>query len=83
MASCCFASIVTFGTDRQLMYFMSTILLKENINGFRVPKLQLAYICDTTHTSHNKLVKLCCEFKQVEIVKHGLHSSCFLRIWLT
>ena len=32
---------------------MSTRLLYIYINGFRVTKFQLAYISDTTHTSHD------------------------------
>ena len=40
---------VSFGTDFQLMYFMSTISLKYKINGFRLPKFQLYYICGSTH----------------------------------
>ena len=43
------------------MYSMPTILLKGEINGVRIPKFQLAYICDTTHHSHKSLVKLCRE----------------------
>ena len=43
------------------MYFMPTILLKDKTDGFRVPPFQIAYICDTTHTSHKNLVKLCRE----------------------
>ena len=52
---------VSFGTDRQSMYFMSTIFLKDNINGVRVPQFQLAYIRDTTQTSHKNVVRLCGE----------------------
>ena len=52
---------VPFGKYFQLMYFMPTIFLKDNINGVRVPQFQLAYICNTTHPSHKKLVKLCRE----------------------
>ena len=43
------------------MNFMSTVLLNGNIYVFRVPQLQLAYICDTTDPLHKKLVKLCRE----------------------
>ena len=32
--------------------FMSTRLLKDNTNGFRVPKFKLAYIHKKTHPSH-------------------------------
>ena len=40
---------------------MSTGSLKDNIDGFRVPKFKLSYIRDTTHTSHKNLVKFCHE----------------------
>ena len=40
---------------------MSTGSLKDNIDGFRVPKFKLSYICDTTHPSHKNLVKFCPE----------------------
>ena len=43
------------------MYFMSTILLKDNINWVRVPQFQINYIRDTTHRSHKNTVELCCE----------------------
>ena len=49
---------VSFGTDFQGMYFMSTRLLKDNINGVRVPQFQLAYIHNTTNPSHKSLVVL-------------------------
>ena len=39
------------------MYFMSTIFLKENTDGFCVPQFQIYYIRDTTHPSHKNLVK--------------------------
>ena len=38
---------------------MSTIFLRYKIDGVRVPQFQLAYINDTTHPSHKKLVELC------------------------
>ena len=38
--------------DRQSMYFMSTVFLKDNIYGVRVPQFQLAFIHDTTYHSH-------------------------------
>ena len=41
------------------MYFMSTILLKDKINGVRIPRFQLAYIHSKTHPLHKTLVKLC------------------------
>ena len=40
---------------------MPTILLKDKIDGVRAQQFQLAYICDKTHPSHKKLVKLRCE----------------------
>ena len=33
---------VSLGTDRQSMYFMSTRLLKDKIDGVRVPQFQLS-----------------------------------------
>ena len=35
---------VSFGTDNQSMYFISTIFLKDKINGVLVPQFQLVYI---------------------------------------
>ena len=52
---------VSFGTDHNSMYFMSTIFLKYNIYIVCNPQFQLAYIRNTTHPSHKKLVELCCE----------------------
>ena len=43
------------------MYFMSTRLLKDKIDGVRVTQFQLAYIRNTTHPSHKNVVKLCRE----------------------
>ena len=43
------------------MCFMLTRLLKDKIYGIIFPKFQLAYIRNTTHPSHKKLVKLCRE----------------------
>ena len=43
---------LSFRTDRQSMYFMSTILLKYNINRVIIPQFQLAYICYPTHPSN-------------------------------
>ena len=63
---------MSFGTDRQSMYFMSTIFLKDNINGVRVPKFQLDYIRDTTHPSHKYLVKFCRELHYMWWVKQYL-----------
>ena len=53
-------NVLSFGTDCQSMYFMSTRLLKYNIYGVRVPPFQLGYIFDTTHTLHKKIVKFFC-----------------------
>ena len=52
---------VSFGTDHQSIYFMSTRFLRYKINVDRVPNFQLVYIRDTSHTSHKYLVKLCCK----------------------
>ena len=50
---------VSFRTNLQSMYFMSTIILKDNINGFRITNFQLACIRNTPHPSHKNLVTLC------------------------
>ena len=52
---------VFFRIDYQSMYFLTTRLLKDNINGVHVPQFQLAYIHDTTHFSYTNLVNLCSE----------------------
>ena len=52
---------VSLETYRQSIYFMSTIFLKEKIDGVRVLKFQLVCICNTTHPSQKHLVELCCE----------------------
>ena len=52
---------VSFGTDYKSMYFMSTRLLKDNIDGVCVPQFQLDYIHNSTHPSHKYMVKLCRE----------------------
>ena len=52
---------VSFGTNFQSMYFMSTRILKDNIDWVRVPQFQLDFVHNTTHTSHKVLVKLCYE----------------------
>ena len=49
---------VSFGRDIQSMYFMSTKLLKYNINGVRFPQFQIAYINDTTRRLHKNLIKM-------------------------
>ena len=43
---------VLFDTYHQSRYYMSTIFLKDKINGFCVPQFQLACIRDTTYSSH-------------------------------
>ena len=50
---------MSYGIDPQSMFYMSTILLKYNIDQVRVPKFQLYYIRDTTHPSHKKLFNFC------------------------
>ena len=50
----------SFGADCQSIYFMSNIFLKYKINRVCVPQFQLAYICNTTNSSHKHAVKLCC-----------------------
>ena len=40
---------VSFGIDIQKMFYLSTRLLKYNIDGVHVPQFQLAYISDTIH----------------------------------
>ena len=50
---------VSFKAYCQSIFYMSTILLKDNIYGERVPYFQLAYICNTNNTLHINLVKLC------------------------
>ena len=49
------------GTYLNSIYFMSTIFLKDDINGVRIPQFQLDYIFDTINPSHKSLVKLCRE----------------------
>ena len=61
-----------FGKDRQSMYYMSSIFLKDNINGVYVPQFQIAYIHDTTHPSHKNVVKLCREVHYMWWVNQGL-----------
>ena len=43
---------MSIGTDCQPMYFMSTIFLKDIIDGVHVPQFQFSYIRNKTHTSH-------------------------------
>ena len=56
---------VSFGTDCQSMYFMSTRVLKDKINGFHIIQFQLAYIIDKVHPSHKISVKLCYELHHI------------------
>ena len=53
---------VSFGTDFQSMYFMSTIFLKDKIHGVRVTKFQLAYIRKSTHLSYKKWLNCVVEY---------------------
>ena len=57
--------IVSLGTDRQSMYFMSTIFLKDNINSVCVIKFQLSYICNTNNSPHKTFVKFCHEIHYI------------------
>ena len=63
---------MALGSDRQSMYFMSTRFLNDNTNGVRVPHFQLVYICNKTHHSHKKLVKLCLEVNYMWWVNQDL-----------
>ena len=56
---------VSFRTDCQSMYFMSTRFLKNKINGLRVPQFQLANIFYTTNPSHKIFIKFCREVNSV------------------
>ena len=70
-------------------FFMSTRFLKDNINGVSIPQFQLAYIRDTIHTSHKKLVKLCCdhlnggEISPGELCCGGLWDQIIMDIFVT
>ena len=57
---------VSFGTDLQSIYFMSTRFLKDKIGGVCVPQFQLSYIRNTTHPLHKNMVKFF----------HGMHYIC-------
>ena len=41
--------LVLFGTDRRSTYFISTKILKGNIDVVRVPQFKLALFCDTSY----------------------------------
>ena len=50
---------MSFGTDPQSICCILNILFKKNMDGSCVPPFQLDYICNTTHSLHKYLVKLC------------------------
>ena len=52
---------MSFGTDYQSIFLMSTRLLEDNIYGVRFPQFQNVHIHDTKRPSHKKLVKFCCD----------------------
>ena len=52
---------LSFLTYLQSVFYLLTILLKDNIDGVHVPPFKLAYICSTTNTLHNNLVTSCCD----------------------
>ena len=52
---------LSFRTDRQSVYFISTRLFKDKIDGVRVKKFQLAYVCNRNHPSHKNVVIFCRE----------------------
>ena len=68
---------VSLGADIQSIYFMSTRLLKDKIDGVRVTKFQLAYTSNTTNPPHKKLVKLCHEVHHIWLGNQDLE----LREW--
>ena len=51
----------SFGTYYQSIYFMSTVLLKDNINGVCVPQFKFSYIRNKAHILPINLFKLCCD----------------------
>ena len=51
---------------------MSTVFLKDKINGALIPQLQRAYSRDTTHPQHKNLVKYCCEVCYIWLVNQYL-----------
>ena len=53
-------SFVSFLQDTQSMFHMSKIFLKDNIDGVRVSKFQIAYIFETTNSLHKDFVKFFC-----------------------
>ena len=69
---------VSFVTDRQSMYFMSTIFLTDNINGVRVPQFQIAYISKTTNPQHKDLVKLCREVHYMWLRNQYMKLQCWI-----
>ena len=54
------------------MYFISIVSLKGKNNEVHVLQFQLAYICDTTHSSHKNLVELCSEVHYMWWGSHDL-----------
>ena len=50
---------VSFRKYIQSTYFMSTRLLKNDIDEVRLPQFQLGFICNTTHPLHKTLFMLC------------------------
>ena len=51
---------------------MSSIFLKDKIDGVRVPKFQLTNIIESTHTSHDN----CLGFVVAFIIFGGVTKSC-------
>ena len=56
---------LSFDTDCPSMYFMSTIFLKEKVNGVCVTQFQFAHIRDTTHPPNKTWAKLCRELNNM------------------
>ena len=53
---------LSFGTDLQSTYFMSKILLRDDIDGFCVPQFQVAYIRNTKNNLHKNLVSFAVKY---------------------
>ena len=49
---------VSFGTDRQSMFYIWTIFLRDKVDGVRVPQFQLTYIHNKNHPLNKNLAKL-------------------------
>ena len=56
---------VSFVTDRQSMFYMWTIFLRDKFYGVRVPQYQLVYIHDKNHPLNKNLTDLCCDVNYV------------------